>query len=217
MRLPPQQILNGMKDRAGVGLDRDPVLGTQDIEIERRHERGERGAGRLVASHLEPVSTGPQVVGVVDHPGGQPEHLAFQRAKTGQALWIRRRGRFATINPSARGDIQQRVHRELSEKGPAASAIGTRIYCTGKRQLQGAADFSRRLRRISWPSSPPPRIASSPLESVPSTSPGRTGDGHDANATSMGLTSPCNQPVTLVFSRSGTLFALFFAITAFPS
>ena len=69
-RLPPQQILNGMKDRAGVGLDGDPVLGTQDIEIERCHERGERGAGRLVASHLEPVSTGPQVVGVVNHPGG---------------------------------------------------------------------------------------------------------------------------------------------------
>src|SRR5271157_1505766 len=54
-----------------------------------------------------------------------------------------------------------------------------------------------------------PRIASSPLKSDPSTSPGRTGDGHDANATSMGLPSPCNQPVTLVFSRSRTLFALF--------
>jgi hypothetical protein len=61
-----------------------------------------------------------------------------------------------------------------------------------------------------------PRIASSPLEADPSTSPGRTGDGHDANATSMGLASPCNLPQTLVFSRSRTLFALFLQSQHFP-
>ena len=29
----PEQVLDGVKDRAGVRLDRDPILGTEDVEI----------------------------------------------------------------------------------------------------------------------------------------------------------------------------------------
>jgi hypothetical protein len=73
-----KQILDGMEDRAGVGLDRDPVGGTEDVEIERRHQGCRRRARRLVAADLEAVRGRPQMVGVMDHPRRQPQHLAFE-------------------------------------------------------------------------------------------------------------------------------------------
>ena len=37
-------------------------------------------------TNLEPVAIGTQMVGVVDHPGGQPQHLALQRAQAGELV-----------------------------------------------------------------------------------------------------------------------------------
>ena len=52
-RLAAEQILDGVEHRAGVRLDRDPVLRPQHVEIERRHHRRDRGARRLVAADLQ--------------------------------------------------------------------------------------------------------------------------------------------------------------------
>src|SRR5271157_4509126 len=111
--------------------------------------------------------------------------------------------------------------------GPARrSALGKAILsiiCLGNARAYNVPETTApRCCRFPAPSAPDltaanaPRIATSPLEADPSTSPGRTGDGHDANATSMGLASPCNLPQTLVFSRPRTLFALFLQSQHFP-
>ena len=67
-----------MEDRARMRLDRHPVLGPQDREIERCHDRGEGRRRRLMAADLEPVLVGADMVGVVDRPSGQPQHLLLQ-------------------------------------------------------------------------------------------------------------------------------------------
>ena len=41
---------------------------------------------RLVAADLEPVALRPQVIGVMDGPGREPQHLALQLAEQLQAL-----------------------------------------------------------------------------------------------------------------------------------
>jgi hypothetical protein len=37
----------------------------------------DRGAGGLVPAHLQPIPVGADVVGIVDHPGREPEQLAL--------------------------------------------------------------------------------------------------------------------------------------------
>ena len=88
--LMPEQILDGMKHRARMRLDRDAVLRPQHREIQRRHDIGERGRGRLMAADLEAVDIGPDVIGVVDRPRRQPEHLAGQRGQQFQACRFNR-------------------------------------------------------------------------------------------------------------------------------
>ena len=83
-----EQVLDRMEDRARMRLDRHPVLGTQDREIERRHDRGQRCRRRLVAANLEPVLVGTDVVGVVDRPGGQPQHLFLQCRQQLQPIFV---------------------------------------------------------------------------------------------------------------------------------
>ena len=84
LRLVAQQVLDGVEHRAGVRLHRHPVLHSQGVEVERRHQRRHRRARRLVAADLQPVARGPEVVGVVNHPDSQPQDLAFERAKAAQ-------------------------------------------------------------------------------------------------------------------------------------
>ena len=83
-RLLAEQILDGVEDRRGVRLDRDAVLRPQHAEIERRHDGGERGRRRLMAADLQPVGVLAQMVGVVDGPARQPQHLAFEFAEDGE-------------------------------------------------------------------------------------------------------------------------------------
>ena len=83
--LVPEQILNGVKHRAGVRLDGDAVFRFQHREIQRRHDIDERRGRSLMAADLETVDTGPDVVGVMNGPGRQPQHFAGQRGQHFQA------------------------------------------------------------------------------------------------------------------------------------
>ncbi len=78
-----EQVLDGMEHGARVGLHRDAVLGTQHVEVERRHQGRQRGARRLVAAHLEPVGAGAQMIGVVNGPAREPQDLSLQLAQDG--------------------------------------------------------------------------------------------------------------------------------------
>ena len=76
--LPPEQVVDRVEDRPGMGLHRHAVRRAQDAEIQRRQDRDRGGAGGLVPAHLQPVPVRADVVGMVDHPGREPEQLALQ-------------------------------------------------------------------------------------------------------------------------------------------
>ena len=68
------EVLQRVKDRRGVRLDRDTVLRTQRVSVKGGHDLHHGGRRRLVSAHLHlPVLLGPQVVGVVDGPVRQPQ------------------------------------------------------------------------------------------------------------------------------------------------
>jgi len=90
--LTPEQILDGVKHRARMWLHRDAILGPQHREIQRRHDRRQRGGGRLMAADLEPIGVGPDVVGVMNGPRRQPQHLAGQRRQQFEAFGVDRHG-----------------------------------------------------------------------------------------------------------------------------
>jgi len=92
LRLMAEQVLDGVEHRQGVRLHRDANLWLQHQEIERRHHRGERGAGGLVAADLQPVAVGTQMVGVMDGPGAQPQDLALELAQEPETLHGGKRG-----------------------------------------------------------------------------------------------------------------------------
>src|SRR3546814_18944211 len=59
-----EQVLDGVAHRARVRLHGDAVGRPQHVEIERRQEGGERGAGGLVAADIEAAALGREAVGV---------------------------------------------------------------------------------------------------------------------------------------------------------
>jgi hypothetical protein len=81
-----EQVLDRVIDRRRMRLDRDAVLRPQHAEIQRRHDGRKRGRRRLVAADLEAVGIVAQVVGVVDHPAGEPQHLALELAENAQLV-----------------------------------------------------------------------------------------------------------------------------------
>ena len=91
--LAAEQVLDGVEDRARMGLHGDPVPRPERVHIQRRHQCRHRGARRLVAAHLQPVRTRPHVVGVMDHPRRQPQHLALDCAQAGEAFGVGKRHR----------------------------------------------------------------------------------------------------------------------------
>ncbi len=97
--LVPEQILDGVKHRARMRLYRDAIFRPQHPEIQRRHDGGERGGGRLMAADLEAVGIGPDVIGVMDGPGRQPQDLARQRGQHFKACGLDRHdGTPGTVN-----------------------------------------------------------------------------------------------------------------------
>src|SRR5665647_1474209 len=74
-------------------LHRHAVLRSQHVEIERGQNRRGRSARRLMAADLQAVGVVAQMIGVVDRPARQPEHLALERGENlqriGRRLWHR--------------------------------------------------------------------------------------------------------------------------------
>ena len=87
-RLAPEEVLDGVVDRARVRLHRHAVLGPQHVEVQRGQERAHRGARGLMAAHLQSVAARPQVIGLMDGPRRQPQHLALELAQDGEAAGI---------------------------------------------------------------------------------------------------------------------------------
>ena len=143
----PEQILDGVEDRRGVRLDRDAILRPQHVEIERGHQGRQRGARRLVAADLQAVPVRPQMVGVVDHPGRQPQHLALERRQAGD-LVLRRR--FLLYADRAFQDLRH-FHLLLPGSSLADSRLenlafdrrGARAYICSRKREVGAS--------IAWP------------------------------------------------------------------
>jgi hypothetical protein len=117
-------------------FDGDPILRSQNIEIKRRHDRGQRGARGLVTTHFEAITAGTQVVGVVNHPGRKPEHLPLQGAKARQPARVSLRVTENKRRSIAQGDTLRFVHLrrprdETSDISDHNTAIGEshRGYC----------------------------------------------------------------------------------------
>ena len=124
-----EQILHRVKYRRGVRLDRDPVLRPQHVEIERGHQRRDRGARRLMAADLEPVAVGPQMVGVVDHPGRQPQHLALERAEAGELV----------------GGLSTRLRPRIAGQGPQHRSTPARAISLSDMLLENLRPLARGL------------------------------------------------------------------------
>ena len=76
-----EQVRDGVQHGGGVRLDAHPVGRVEVREPQGRHDRDERGAGRLVPADLEAVGVRALPVGVVDHPDRQPQHPCGDRVQ----------------------------------------------------------------------------------------------------------------------------------------
>ena len=77
-RLLAEQILDRVEVRARMRLHGDAVLRAQHVEIERRHDGGERGGRGLMPADLQPVGALADVIGVMDGPAREPENFLLQ-------------------------------------------------------------------------------------------------------------------------------------------
>ena len=102
-----EQVLQCMEDRRRMGFYGDPVFGSQHIHVKGRHQGRGGGAGRLMAADLEAVAAWPHVIGVVDHPRGQPQDFAFDFVQTGDVARRKAFGRGLGIAPG--GNVHDRV------------------------------------------------------------------------------------------------------------
>ena len=138
--LPPEQVLDGMEHRARMRLDRDPVARPQNVEIERRDQARDGGAGRLMAADLDAVPVRPDVVGVVDRPAGEPQHLALEG---GKAATLRVGGGFGrAVGELEHGRIERfrRPRRQRSTGATLAYASANGRQCPRRSQSQARND-----------------------------------------------------------------------------
>ena len=119
--LAAEQILDGVKIRRGVRLDRDAVLRPQAVEIERRHDGGERGRRGLMAADLQAVAVLAQMVGVVDGPGRQPQHLALELGRIAKSLI----GRSRVQRGRCHGDFPSAAHSSSTVSNSAGRMISS--------------------------------------------------------------------------------------------
>src|SRR5215203_5753710 len=82
-----EQILPRVEDGGGVRFDRDAITGAQEREVERGENGRYRGRRRLVPADFALVGVGPDIVGVVDDLGREPEQAALDRFQGRQGLW----------------------------------------------------------------------------------------------------------------------------------
>ena len=127
--------------------------------VEVREQRGERRARRLVPAHLQPVGVGADVVGVVDHVGGEPDHLLLHALQTCELVGAedgrrrRRRRGWGRGTPSGsrscrRGGSTACHPQRRTAPSPAAALC----------QNCGAAATSPRRRAMLPLLPPPPRL-----------------------------------------------------------
>ena len=76
--LASQQILDRVIDRRGVRLDGYAIGRPQGVEVKRDHDRGDRGGRGLMAADFQSVGIVAQMVGVMDGPACEPQHLALE-------------------------------------------------------------------------------------------------------------------------------------------
>ena len=69
-----KKVLDSVKHRRRVRLDRDPIARPHEVEVKCGHQSDNRGARRLMPTHLEPVRVGTHVVGMMNEVHGQPQH-----------------------------------------------------------------------------------------------------------------------------------------------
>ena len=81
---PPEQVVDRVQDRRGVGLDRHAVGRLEEREPQRGHQRHHRRARRLVAADLHARAVRAHVVGVVDDRGRQPQHALLHAVEDGE-------------------------------------------------------------------------------------------------------------------------------------
>lgn len=118
-----EEVVDGVQGRGGVRLDRDPVVGGQFVEPERRHDRHHRGAGGLVAADLQSRGVRADTVGVVDGGGGEPEHALLDLAEGGEQL----------LPAGTRRRRRVRDHHRTSGTGGAGPGSGGGLAAAGRR------------------------------------------------------------------------------------
>src|SRR3546814_5211368 len=74
-----EKIVDRMKNRTGMRLDRYLVLRTKCVKVERSHNCGDRCAGCLMAADLQTIAAFAHMVCVVDGPGRKPANARFGR------------------------------------------------------------------------------------------------------------------------------------------
>ena len=72
-----EQVLDGVIDGRGVGLDRYSVAGAHEVEVEGGHYGGDGRAGSLVSADLRAVRALAHVVGVMNHVHRKPQNAVL--------------------------------------------------------------------------------------------------------------------------------------------
>ena len=116
---PPEQVLDRVQHRRGVRFHRDPVLGAEVGEVERRHQRHHRRRRRLMPAHLELVALRALPVRIVDDPHREPQHPPLDRLErrdvdTCILELVRRHGIYSCVKRDKGGDGDAAVARRAS-------------------------------------------------------------------------------------------------------
>src|SRR3546814_15339759 len=89
--LSTEKIVDRMKNRTGMRLDRYLVLRTKCVKVERSHNCGDRCAGCLMATDLPTIPAFAHMVCVGDGSGRKPEKERFESFKRNDTYDICRR------------------------------------------------------------------------------------------------------------------------------
>ena len=69
-----EQVLDGVKDRRGVGLDRHPVAVLEQVKVERGHNGHHAGRRGLVSTNFDAVPLRTNAVGLMHDAHGEPQY-----------------------------------------------------------------------------------------------------------------------------------------------
>ena len=185
-RLAAEQVHGGVVDRARMRLDRDPVAGPQHVEVERGHDAGDRGAGRLVAADLQLVarwggdgwrggwSSSPARAASARSPaaapGGPRPHLGARRHRSSCPVMpdLRSRAAWSVAHGDAKGPRLR--SREAGNDGEASASRRARACRSRAEAAATAAELAAAVREAT---ARPRRSAASPRRSCVALEAGR--------------------------------------------